>query len=94
MSQMMNHFEQIWMPRITKVKPTNTARSHGKKFMVTVEKKTTRILGNFGWAYMQLRDYTAAKDVYWKAQVIEPEGMLANIKCMVEILPKLLEGME
>ncbi|KAG7556132.1 hypothetical protein ISN44_As11g022000 [Arabidopsis suecica] len=63
MSQTMNHFEQIWMPRLTQVKPTNTARSHGKKFKVTVKKKTTRILGNFGWAYMQLRDYTAAKDV-------------------------------
>ncbi|CAE6115303.1 unnamed protein product [Arabidopsis arenosa] len=83
--QYIMHRFEIWMPRLTQVKPTNTARSHGKKFKVTVEKKTTRILGNFGWAYMQLRDYTAAKDVYWKAQVIEPEGMLANIKCMIQV---------
>ncbi|EFH62871.1 hypothetical protein ARALYDRAFT_893498 [Arabidopsis lyrata subsp. lyrata] len=75
-------------------KPTNTTRSHGRKFQVTVEKETSRILmlikkcgmkivnsakpveqmkllintkGNFGWAYMQLKDYTTAKDVYLKA---------------------------
>ncbi|CAF2030850.1 unnamed protein product [Brassica oleracea] len=35
-------------------KPMKTARSHGKKFRVTVEKETCRILGNLGWAYMQL----------------------------------------
>jgi tetratricopeptide (TPR) repeat protein len=59
-------------------KPTKTARSHGKKFQVTVEKETSRILGNLGWAYMQLRDYTAAETVYRRAQMIEPD---ANKTC-------------
>ncbi|XP_010484196.1 PREDICTED: protein SULFUR DEFICIENCY-INDUCED 2-like [Camelina sativa] len=62
-------------------KPTKTARSHGKKFQVTVEKETSRILGNLGWAYMQLRDYTAAETVYRKAQVIEPDANKACNLC-------------
>ncbi|KAG2320258.1 hypothetical protein Bca52824_013471 [Brassica carinata] len=62
-------------------KPTKTARSHGKKFQVTVEKETSRILGNLGWAYMQLRDYTSAETVYRKAQVIEPDANKACNLC-------------
>ncbi|CAH8287164.1 unnamed protein product [Eruca vesicaria subsp. sativa] len=62
-------------------KPTKTARSHGKKFQVTVEKETSRILGNLGWAYMQLKDYTAAETVYRKAQVIEPDANKACNLC-------------
>ncbi|CAN8306235.1 unnamed protein product [Cochlearia groenlandica] len=62
-------------------KPTKTARSHGKKFQVTVEKETSRILGNLGWAYMQLKDYTAAESVYRKAQVIEPDANKACNLC-------------
>ncbi|CAH8283006.1 unnamed protein product [Eruca vesicaria subsp. sativa] len=62
-------------------KPTKTARSHGKKFQVTVEKETSRILGNLGWAYMQLKDYTSAETVYRKAQVIEPDANKACNLC-------------
>lgn len=62
-------------------KPTKTARSHGKKFQVTVEKETSRILGNLGWAYMQLRNYTAAEVVYRKAQLIEPDANKACNLC-------------
>ncbi|XP_009111082.1 protein SULFUR DEFICIENCY-INDUCED 2 [Brassica rapa] len=62
-------------------KPTKTARSHGKKFQVTVQKETSRILGNLGWAYMQLRDYTSAETVYRKAQVIEPDANKACNLC-------------
>ncbi|CAN7138875.1 protein SULFUR DEFICIENCY-INDUCED 2 [Brassica rapa] len=62
-------------------KPTKTARSHGKKFQVTVEKETSRILGNLGWAYMQLKDYTAAEAVYRKAQVVEPDANKACNLC-------------
>uniref|UniRef100_A0A1J3HZ09 Protein SULFUR DEFICIENCY-INDUCED 2 n=1 Tax=Noccaea caerulescens TaxID=107243 RepID=A0A1J3HZ09_NOCCA len=62
-------------------KPTKTARSHGKKFQVTVEKETSRILGNLGWAYMQLRDYTAAETVYRRAQMIEPDANKACNLC-------------
>ncbi|CAE5956548.1 unnamed protein product [Arabidopsis arenosa] len=62
-------------------KPTKTARSHGKKFQVTVEKETSRILGNLGWAYMQLMDYTAAEAVYRKAQLIEPDANKACNLC-------------
>ncbi|KAL1188773.1 Protein SULFUR DEFICIENCY-INDUCED 2 [Cardamine amara subsp. amara] len=62
-------------------KPTKTARSHGKKFQVTVEKETSRILGNLGWAYMQLKEYTSAETVYRKAQVIEPDANKACNLC-------------
>lgn len=55
-------------------KMTKTARSHGKKFQVSIRQETARILGNLGWAYMQLSNYDAAEVVYRKAQEIEPDG--------------------
>ncbi|PKI36492.1 protein SULFUR DEFICIENCY-INDUCED 2 [Punica granatum] len=54
-------------------KPTKTARSHGKKFQVTVKQETSRILGNLGWAYMQQGNFLAAEVVYRKAQLIDPD---------------------
>ncbi|KAK6929609.1 Tetratricopeptide repeat [Dillenia turbinata] len=59
-------------------KPTKTARSHGKKFQVTIKQETSRILGNLGWAYMQQTNYRAAEVVYRKAQFIDPD---ANKAC-------------
>ncbi|ERN18877.1 protein SULFUR DEFICIENCY-INDUCED 1 isoform X1 [Amborella trichopoda] len=54
-------------------KPTKTARSHGKKFQVSIKQETSRILGNLGWAYMQRMNYMAAEIVYRKAQLIDPD---------------------
>ncbi|KAH6786800.1 Tetratricopeptide repeat superfamily protein [Perilla frutescens var. hirtella] len=62
-------------------KPTKTARSHGKKFQVTIKQETSRILGNLGWAYMQLMNYTAAEVVYRKAQEIDPDANKACNLC-------------
>ncbi|KAL5784405.1 hypothetical protein ACOSQ2_006797 [Xanthoceras sorbifolium] len=63
-------------------KPTKTARSHGKKFQVTVKQETSRILGNLGWAYMQQGNYLAAEVVYRKAQLIDPDANKAcNLCC-------------
>ncbi|XP_059293036.1 protein SULFUR DEFICIENCY-INDUCED 2 [Lycium ferocissimum] len=59
-------------------KPTKTARSHGRKFQVTIKQETSRILGNLGWAYMQQTNYAAAEVVYRKAQQIDPD---ANKAC-------------
>ncbi|KAJ4956436.1 hypothetical protein NE237_013219 [Protea cynaroides] len=59
-------------------KPTKTARSHGKKFQVSIKQETSRILGNLGWAYMQQSNYVAAVVVYRKAQLIDPD---ANKAC-------------
>ncbi|XP_042479156.1 protein SULFUR DEFICIENCY-INDUCED 1-like [Macadamia integrifolia] len=59
-------------------KPTKTARSHGRKFQVSIKQETSRILGNLGWAYMQQKNYVAAEVVYRKAQLIEPD---ANKAC-------------
>ncbi|KAJ6808830.1 protein SULFUR DEFICIENCY-INDUCED 1-like [Iris pallida] len=59
-------------------KTTKTARSHGKKFQVSVKQETARILGNLGWAYMQQQNYEAAEVVYRKAQLVEPD---ANKAC-------------
>lgn len=59
-------------------KPTKTARSHGKKFQVTIKQETSRILGNLGWAYMQQGNYLAAEVVYRKAQIIDGD---ANKAC-------------
>ncbi|KAE8708749.1 Protein SULFUR DEFICIENCY-INDUCED 1 [Hibiscus syriacus] len=54
-------------------KPTKTARSHGKKFQVTIKQEMSRLLGNLGWAYMQQENYLAAEAVYLKAQIIDPD---------------------
>ncbi|KAB1200675.1 hypothetical protein CJ030_MR0G006660 [Morella rubra] len=59
-------------------RPTKTARSHGKKFQVSVKQETSRLLGNLGWAYMQKSNFMTAEVVYWKAQMIDPD---ANKAC-------------
>ncbi|XP_073116009.1 protein SULFUR DEFICIENCY-INDUCED 1-like isoform X1 [Elaeis guineensis] len=59
-------------------KTTKTARSHGKKFQISIQRETSRIPGNLGWAYMQQNNYDAAEVVYRKAQMIEPD---ANKAC-------------
>lgn len=58
-------------------KPTKTARSHGKKFQVSVKQETSKLLGNLGWAYMQKTSYIAAEVVYKKAQMIDPDATKA-----------------
>ncbi|XP_051129522.1 protein SULFUR DEFICIENCY-INDUCED 1-like [Andrographis paniculata] len=63
-------------------KPTKTARSHGKKFQVTVKQEASRILGNLGWAYMQQANYRAAQGVYEKAQEMEPDANKACNLCV------------
>ncbi|KAL5542550.1 hypothetical protein UlMin_010260 [Ulmus minor] len=63
-------------------KTTKTARSHGKKFQVTIKQETSRILGNLGWAYMQQGNYMAAEVVYQKAQTIDPDANKACNLCM------------
>ncbi|CAN4120729.1 unnamed protein product [Withania somnifera] len=62
-------------------KPTKTARSHGRKFQVTIKQETSRILGNLGWAYMQQSNYAAAEIVYRKAQQIDPDTNKACNLC-------------
>ncbi|CAN6896459.1 unnamed protein product [Brassica oleracea] len=37
--------------------------------------------GNLGWAYMELKEYTAAEAVYRKAQVVEPDANKACNLC-------------
>ncbi|GAA0158626.1 hypothetical protein LIER_38697 [Lithospermum erythrorhizon] len=59
-------------------KPTKTARSHGKKFQVSVRQETARILGNLGWAYMQKGNYINAEVVYRKAQMIDADANKAT----------------
>ncbi|PKA49363.1 hypothetical protein AXF42_Ash014265 [Apostasia shenzhenica] len=53
---------------------TKTARSHGRKFQISITQETSRILGNLGWAYMQQGNYRASEAVYLKAQMIEADS--------------------
>lgn len=69
-------------------KPTKTARSHGKKFQVTIKQETSRILGNIGWAYMQQTNFAAAEVVYRKAQEIDPDANKACNLCLCLIRQK------
>ncbi|KAK6141564.1 hypothetical protein DH2020_024696 [Rehmannia glutinosa] len=62
-------------------KPTKTARSHGKKFQVSIKQETSRILGNLAWAYMQKSNFVAAEVVYHKAQMIDPDANKALNLC-------------
>lgn len=59
-------------------RPTKTARSHGKKFQVSIKQETARLLGNLGWAYMQKTNYMMAEVVFKKAQMIDAD---ANKAC-------------
>ncbi|KDP20322.1 hypothetical protein JCGZ_06408 [Jatropha curcas] len=63
-------------------KLTKTARSHGRKFQVTIKQETSRILGNLGWAYMQQGSYLEAEVVYRKAQSIDPDANKACNLCL------------
>ncbi|XP_010524696.1 PREDICTED: protein SULFUR DEFICIENCY-INDUCED 1 [Tarenaya hassleriana] len=73
---------QIYQGEVFNGKPTKTARSHGKKFQITVQTEISRLLGNLGWAYMQQGKYFSAEGVYRKAQMIEPD---ANKACSLAI---------
>lgn len=55
-------------------KRTKTARSQGRKFQISIRQEATRLLGNLGWAYMQLSNYIAAEAVYRKALSIESDN--------------------
>ncbi|XP_030496522.2 protein SULFUR DEFICIENCY-INDUCED 1 [Cannabis sativa] len=68
----------IYQGEVFHGKPTKTARSHGKKFQVSVKQETSRLLGNLGWAYMQKPNYMMAEVVYRKAQMIDPDSNKAN----------------
>ncbi|KAL4383968.1 hypothetical protein GQ457_15G014490 [Hibiscus cannabinus] len=68
----------IYQGEIFNGKPTKTARSHGKKFQVSVQQETSRLLGNLGWAYIKKSNYLTAEVVYRKAQMIDPD---ANKAC-------------
>ncbi|XP_019242882.1 PREDICTED: protein SULFUR DEFICIENCY-INDUCED 1-like [Nicotiana attenuata] len=65
---------QIYEGKLFNGRHTKTARSHGKKFQVTISQETARVLGNLGWAYMQKGNYMAAEVVYKKAQMIYPDS--------------------
>ncbi|GFQ05634.1 protein sulfur deficiency-induced 1 [Phtheirospermum japonicum] len=73
--------KMIYLGEAFNGKPTKTARSHGKKFQVSVRQETSRILGNLGWAYMQKPNYMAAEVVYRKAQMIDPDANKALNLC-------------
>ncbi|KAI7743579.1 hypothetical protein M8C21_000778 [Ambrosia artemisiifolia] len=68
----------IYKGQVFNGKPTKTARSHGKKFQVSVRQETSRILGNLGWAYMQKSNFITAEVIYKKAQMIDPDANKAN----------------
>ncbi|RZC88907.1 hypothetical protein C5167_030599 [Papaver somniferum] len=77
----------IYQGEVFNGKPTKTARSHGKKFQVSIKQETSRILGNLGWAYMQQPNYIAAEVVYKKAQMIDPDWNKAcNLSlCLIKL---------
>ncbi|XP_038995493.1 protein SULFUR DEFICIENCY-INDUCED 1-like isoform X2 [Hibiscus syriacus] len=68
----------IYQGEIFNGKRTKTARSHGKKFQVSVQQEISRLLGNLGWVYMQKSNYLTAEVVYRKAQMIDRD---ANKAC-------------
>ncbi|XP_078440571.1 protein SULFUR DEFICIENCY-INDUCED 1-like [Wolffia australiana] len=81
--ELLKHkLKMIYMGEAFNGKTTKTARSHGKKFQVSIKQETSRILGNLGWAYMQQKNYLAAEVVYRKAQEIEPD---ANKACNLSL---------
>ncbi|XP_058769055.1 protein SULFUR DEFICIENCY-INDUCED 1-like [Vicia villosa] len=53
---------------------TKRARSHGKKFQISIKQETARLLGNLGWAYMQKTNYKMAEVIFKKAQMIDADA--------------------
>ncbi|KAL3828129.1 hypothetical protein ACJIZ3_016931 [Penstemon smallii] len=73
--------KMIYLGEAFNGRPTKTARSHGKKFRVSVRQETSRLLGNLGWAYMQKSNFMAAEVVYRKAQMIDADSNKALNLC-------------
>ncbi|XP_073009262.1 protein SULFUR DEFICIENCY-INDUCED 1-like isoform X1 [Typha latifolia] len=73
---------RIYLGEAFKGKTTKKARSHGKKFQVSIKHETSRLLGNLAWAYMQQGNYLASEVVYRKAQMIDPD---ANKACNLSL---------
>ncbi|XP_019161791.1 PREDICTED: protein SULFUR DEFICIENCY-INDUCED 1-like isoform X1 [Ipomoea nil] len=65
---------KIYQGKVFNGRPTKTARSHGKKFQVSVQQETARILGSLGWAYMMKSNFITAEVIYRKAQMIDADG--------------------
>ncbi|XP_073061227.1 protein POLLENLESS 3-like [Primulina eburnea] len=72
---------------------TKIARTQGKKFQITVEKDYSRLLGNLAWAYMQLKDYKSAEELYRKALSIQPDkNKQCNLAMCLMSMNKLTEA--
>ncbi|XP_075497047.1 protein POLLENLESS 3-like [Primulina tabacum] len=72
---------------------TKVARTQGKKFQITIEKDYSRLLGNLAWAYMQLKDYRSAEELYRKALSIEPDkNKQCNLAMCLMSMNKLTEA--
>ncbi|KAI3987562.1 hypothetical protein MKX01_021474 [Papaver californicum] len=63
-------------------KRTKIARAQGKKYLCSIEKEKSRLLGNLGWAYMQQENHQVAAELYRKALSIEPDN---NKECNLAI---------
>ncbi|CAI9089592.1 OLC1v1024187C1 [Oldenlandia corymbosa var. corymbosa] len=63
-------------------KRTKIARSQGKKIEITIDKEYSRLLGNLGWALLQLEDYKSAEEAYRKSLSFDPDD---NKKCNLAI---------
>ncbi|XP_031111677.1 protein SULFUR DEFICIENCY-INDUCED 1-like isoform X2 [Ipomoea triloba] len=77
---------QIYEGKTFHGRPTKTARSHGKKFQVSVKQETARILGSLSWAYMQMSNFMAAEVIYRKAQMIDADSNKACnlVYCLIK----------
>ncbi|CAH9129412.1 unnamed protein product [Cuscuta epithymum] len=77
---------KIYQGKVFNGKPTKTARSHGKKFQVSVTQESARLLGSLGWAYMLKHDYITAEVVYRKAQMIDADCNKACnlVQCLIK----------
>ncbi|RAL42237.1 unnamed protein product [Cuscuta campestris] len=77
---------KIYQGKVFNGKPTKTARSHGKKFQVSVTQESARLLGSLGWAYMLKQEYRTAEVVYRKAQIIDADCNKACnlVQCLIK----------
>ncbi|KAG6419394.1 hypothetical protein SASPL_121614 [Salvia splendens] len=72
---------------------TKTARSHGKKVQITIQKEYSRLLGNLAWAYMQQKDFKSAEEHYRKALSFESDkNKQCNLAVCLMHMNKLTEA--
>ncbi|WOG96866.1 hypothetical protein DCAR_0416204 [Daucus carota subsp. sativus] len=70
-----------------------TARSHGRKCLITIEHEYSRLLGNLAWVYLQQDRYAFAEELYRKALIYEQDkNKMCNLAICLMYMNRMTEA--